>query len=197
MRKVVLLVGLIAAVAIISGWFSQNTASDILQKSPQGLIRFHVLANSDSKADQALKLKVRDAILRKFDPVFGQADSITEARSLIKENIPKMQAEAARVIKANGKNFPVKVVYGNFDFPVKSYGDLTLPAGRYEAVRVLIGKAEGANWWCVLFPPLCFVDVTSSLAENPALPVTTKSNPQAVTPVIKFKTVEVIKSLFK
>lgn len=136
----------------------QETSQMARTLAPNELIRFHVLANSDSDEDQELKRAVRDAILERVSPRLAQSQSLDESRKLLQTVIPEMKTIAEQVIRANGKKDEVQVVYGKFAFPTKSYGSLVLPAGEYEAVRVLIGKAEGANWWCVLFPPLCFVD---------------------------------------
>ncbi|MDA8443360.1 MAG: stage II sporulation protein R [Peptococcaceae bacterium] len=189
MQKLAGLVALAGLVVCLGGWLTQNQNPADLAAAPQSLIRFHVLANSDSDADQLLKRQVRDAILAKFSPILAQSKSLEESRSLLKVNMPGMQKEAARVIAAKGKSYPVRVEYGHFDFPVKSYGNLTLPAGNYEAVRIIIGAGKGANWWCVLFPPLCFVDITSSLTAEPNSPQT------MATPIVKFKTLEVVKNL--
>lgn len=130
------------------------------------LIRFHVIANSDSEMDQALKRKIRDLIVQQMTPEFAKAHNLSEARAVAKEHLAEIQAIAGKEVKAWGKGYPVKVELGRFNFPIKSYGDLTLPAGNYEAVRVVIGQGQGANWWCVLFPPLCFVDVSRSFSPQ-------------------------------
>ncbi|MPN11638.1 hypothetical protein SDC9_158942 [bioreactor metagenome] len=128
------------------------------------MIRFHVLANSDSVEDQRVKIKVRDAIVSYLAPYLKDVSDADLARQIITERQDEMTDVARRVLVANGANYSVKTEVGIFDFPVKSYGDLTLPAGKYEAARVLLGKAEGKNWWCVLFPPLCFIDMTNAAA---------------------------------
>lgn len=130
--------------------------SDIASK----LIRFHVIANSDSDSDQALKLKVRDEILKYIAPKLQNSKSIDESRKIIKKNDGEIKHIAEDVIKKNGYNYKVTSTFGNFDFPVKQYGNIVLPQGNYEAYRVVIGSGEGKNWWCVMFPPLCFVDLT-------------------------------------
>ena len=144
-------------------------------RHPQDLIRFHVIANSDSDADQALKRAVRDAILIKVSPQLAASKSLDESRRILQELMPEMEAAGQAVVKQWGQVYPVKAEYGRFIFPTKSYGSLVLPAGEYEAVRVVIGKGEGANWWCVLFPPLCFVDIEHSTAVpvdgKPAVPL--------------------------
>lgn len=130
------------------------------------LIRFHVIANSDSELDQALKMKIRDIVVQQMTPEFTKAKNLIEARAVAKDNLPQIEELAAQEVKAWGKTYPVSVQLGRFDFPVKSYGSLTLPADEYEAVRIVIGQGQGANWWCVLFPPLCFVDVSKSLPSQ-------------------------------
>jgi len=127
------------------------------------LIRFHVIANSDSERDQELKRKVRDLIVKEMTPEFSKAKNLDEAREIAEGHLEKISSIAAEEVQAWGEDYPVSVQLGTFGFPVKTYGDLTLPAGNYEAVRVVIGHGQGANWWCVLFPPLCFVDVSRSM----------------------------------
>lgn len=123
-----------------------------------GVIRFHVLANSDSKADQELKLKVRDRVICELEPLFDKNGDIPAAREVIINNIEKIKNVATDEIKKQGFDYSVNVSLGNSKFPTKEYGDIVLPAGNYEALKIEIGRAEGKNWWCVLFPPLCFVD---------------------------------------
>lgn len=130
------------------------------------LIRLHVLANSDSEADQALKHKVRDEIIKAMAPEFLASGDIDSARLIARANLDRIELIASRVIKAEGKDYPVTAEMGNFPFPTKHYGGFILPAGDYEAVRVVIGSGGGTNWWCVLFPPLCFVDMTRYLAAE-------------------------------
>ncbi|MFZ3372536.1 MAG: stage II sporulation protein R, partial [Desulfitobacteriaceae bacterium] len=130
-------------------------SADIANK----LIRFHVVGNSDSEADQALKRAVRDAILVQVSPALAKSQSLEESRLLLQGLLPEMENIARSTVRDLGKNEQIGSDYGRFQFPTKSYGSIVLPAGEYEAVRILIGKAEGANWWCVLFPPLCFVNI--------------------------------------
>jgi len=130
----------------------------------ENLIRLHVLANSDSVADQQLKLKVRDAIIEYLAPYLEHATTKSAAKQIVFEQKEKLIAIGEQVVAMSGADYPVDIQIGIFDFPIKSYGSLVLPAGKYEAVRVLVGAAEGSNWWCVLFPPLCFVDITNVVA---------------------------------
>lgn len=130
----------------------------------EDVIRLHVLANSDSTSDQQLKLKVRDAIITYLAPYLEQVSEKDVARSIVLAHQNQLLDVAKQVLIMNGANDQVTLETGIYDFPIKSYGNLVLPAGKYEAVRVLIGRAEGKNWWCVLFPPLCFVDITNATA---------------------------------
>lgn len=130
------------------------------------LIRFHVLANSDSLADQELKLKVRDQVIESMNDKFKASSSIEETRTIVLENIEAMKNTALEVIEAEGKNYPVEIKLEPHNFPTKTYGNFTLPAGEYEAVRILIGEAKGENWWCVMFPPLCFVDTNNAIVDS-------------------------------
>lgn len=152
---------------IIAGWgmliwqARQSAAVSI----PNGdLIRLHVLANSDKPEDQQLKLKVRDAVIAYLAPYLGKAESTEEARSVIHSRKAEIIATAQAVVRENGAAYSVDLQEGMFEFPVKAYGDLVLPAGKYEAVRILLGDAQGKNWWCVLFPPLCFIDAANATA---------------------------------
>ncbi|TGE36521.1 stage II sporulation protein R [Desulfosporosinus fructosivorans] len=128
------------------------------------LIRFHVLANSDSEQDQKLKRAVRDAILKDVAPRLAASQSLDESRQILKLVRADMESIGRSVVTSWGKDYTVSTEYGNFSFPTKSYGSLVLPAGEYEALRVVIGEGQGSNWWCVLFPPLCFVDIEQSTA---------------------------------
>jgi len=146
--------------------YSQSVQSGIAKQ----LIRFHVLANSDSAEDQALKLLVRDGILDTLKEPLGDCETISDTREAIIRNISNIKTRAEEIIKENGYSYPVSVTLARDVFPVKTYGDITLPPGEYEALRVVIGAGAGKNWWCVMFPPLCFVDVT-----QPKLPDSVKS----------------------
>ncbi|MGG7097883.1 stage II sporulation protein R [Clostridium sardiniense] len=124
------------------------------------IIRFHVIANSDTDEDQELKLKVRDEVIKFLTPLLDESSGIEESREILKENDKKVIDIAKKVIKENGYNYSVKSELSRENFPEKIYGNIVLPQGEYEAYRILIGKSSGQNWWCVMFPPLCFVDVT-------------------------------------
>lgn len=159
MKKYISLISIIGIIVLMF-----NTKGVQATKSLDGidekLIRFHVLANSNSEEDQALKLKVRDKVLEYITPKLEKSKSIDESRTILKKEENNIINVASEVIKNEGYNYSVKTTLGRTNFPEKTYGNITLPQGEYEAFRILIGEAKGENWWCVMFPPLCFVDMT-------------------------------------
>lgn len=130
------------------------------------VFRLHVLANSDSKKDQDLKYKVRDSLLNYMNSICNNCSNKEEAINLVEENKNNFKQIALDTIHNEGYNYDVNINIGNFEFPTKTYGDISLPAGFYDALRVEIGEAQGQNWWCVMFPPLCFVDVSSGIVPD-------------------------------
>ena len=135
------------------------------------VIRLHVLANSDSEEDQALKLKVRDALLAASAEFVFECDDIEEAKTVFCENMAYMQLVAERCVEENGYSYPVTVELGEERYPTRNYEGFCFPSGEYLSLRVKIGDAEGKNWWCVLFPPMCMSVATkySSLSAADAL----------------------------
>ena len=133
----------------------------------ENMVRFHVIANSDEAYDQELKLKVRNAVLAETAEVTAGVADKKEAVMAVNKHKSRIIGAAEQVIKDNGYNYKVRFEYGNYFFPEKKYDNLELPSGRYDAVRIKIGKAEGQNWWCVMFPPLCISeDSTAALDER-------------------------------
>ena len=130
------------------------------------VFRLHVIANSDSKEDQALKLKVRDDLLSYMNTLAKNCSSKEEVIELAKEHAQDFKDLAEQTIIENGFDYSVNIQIGTSDFPTKTYGDISFPAGTYDALRVQIGEAKGQNWWCVMFPPLCFVDVSSGVVPE-------------------------------
>lgn len=140
----------------------QGKSQMIQQELAESLLRFHVLANSDSGEDQNLKLKVKTAIVEYLDVYLDKEDlTLAQAKEIVTEKKAEVIAIAENEIKENGYNYTVSAELVTDNFPVKSYGDVTLPAGEYEAFRIQIGEAQGKNWWCILYPPLCFVDAST------------------------------------
>lgn len=128
-----------------------------LQESIAGkVLRFHVLANSDSDIDQTLKLKVRDAVGTQMAEMLSGADSLEKCEQLVAANIGEIERTAERVIAGEGHTYTVDAFLQEVSFPVKVYGDYAFPAGEYEALEVVIGAGEGHNWWCVMYPNMCF-----------------------------------------
>lgn len=151
---IVLVALLVTGIAFAS--YSENVNSGL----SQNLLRLHVIANSDSPEDQQLKRDVRDVILEYMKKEIKDIETVEDAKSQVNNNLDRIKILAENEIKRQNKSYSVKVMLGNFPFPTKMYGDITLPAGAYEALRVVIGEGVGQNWWCVMFPPLCFVDAT-------------------------------------
>lgn len=129
------------------------------------LIRLHIIANSDSDEDQAVKLKVRDEILAQIGEKFN-GDNLESSRENIIDSLDEIEDISNRVLKENGFSYGSKAQYGKFPFPTKHYSDISLPAGDYYGVRVVLGKGEGHNWWCVLYPPLCPTEKGMEISQD-------------------------------
>lgn len=127
------------------------------------VFRLHVIANSDSKEDQNLKYIVRDNVLDYVAQISTTASSKEDIINILQNHLTEIEAIALDTIRKNGFDYSVCVEIGNFSFPTKKYGDIILPPGYYDSLKIQIGEATGQNWWCVMFPPLCFVDVTSGI----------------------------------
>lgn len=181
-----------------------NSYTDGMNKGlADNLIRLHVIANSDSPEDQELKRDVRDAVLFYVQGEVGDSQDIEQTRAVISNSLDEIASVARKTISEQGKEYNVKAMLGNHPFPTKAYGDIYLPAGNYQALRVVIGDGDGANWWCVLFPPLCFVDVThgtvpesvkddlKKVLSEEEYEIVTSSEEESDIPIkIKFKIVE-------
>lgn len=141
-------------------------AHTVSENLSDNFFRLHILANSDSEVDQNLKLKVRDAIIEYMNSQNFSNSSKSEVISVVEKDLETYKHIAENVINQEGFDFPVSIEIGNFHFPTKIYGNISLPAGYYDALRIKIGNAEGQNWWCSLFPPLCFVDISSGIIDE-------------------------------
>ncbi|MDO4542436.1 MAG: stage II sporulation protein R [Bacillota bacterium] len=146
--------------ALTSLCFWEYSASAAAEKP---LIRFHVIANSDSDIDQAVKLEVRDAVLQGYSRELSACADYAEACDFLKDHSDDIQSLAGKTLELYGFDYGAKVEIGQDLFPTKSYGDMVLAAGEYKAVKIILGAGEGKNWWCVMFPPLCFVDISQNV----------------------------------
>jgi stage II sporulation protein R len=191
----------------IINYFYMNTDRELADVADK-LVRLHVIANSDSIEDQDLKRKVRDEVIKQMSPKFEGLKDVTQVRQVITENVGLIESIASKVVADNRKSYGVKALLGNFDFPTKVYGNLTLPAGNYQALKIVLGNGEGQNWWCVMFPPLCFIDIAhgvvpeqtmeqlkESLNEEEYKLLTAAKTEEEVPVKIKFKLVEIAKSI--
>lgn len=140
---------------IISIILSNISFASACEYVRENVLRLHILAASDSEADQTLKLKVRDALLKEGADIFDGSVDIDSAEEKIRPKIPFLESVAHRIINENGYDYDVKITLKREFFKTRTYGKTTLPAGRYLALRVIIENGEGHNWWCVMFPPLC------------------------------------------
>lgn len=146
--------------------YLKESNAQIQKNIASNIIRLHVIANSDSDTDQKLKLMVRDEIIGSLQSALSSTNSIAQAKEIITAHQSEIYAAARRVLTAHNSSAPVKVSLESRYFPVKQYGDLIFPAGIYQALCIEIGKAEGRNWWCVLFPSLCFVNETTATVPD-------------------------------
>lgn len=166
---------------ILSLYIPQTeTMADNQLVIPNEAIRLRILANSDRESDQELKRKVRDAVNEEITKWVGELTSIEEARSLLRSKLPEIQEIAENVTAENHSDQAVVVNFGKVDFPTKLYGQFLYPAGEYEAILITLGEGTGANWWCVLFPPLCFLDFSNGVAVSDGFEEEKKSEKAAV-----------------
>ncbi len=168
MKKITIILIIILVAISCLNFFNLKGSETVLNNNNdnQSLIRFHVLANSDSPEDQLLKLKVRDRIMHEMADAFDDVVSIDDSRDVIIGNIDRIQEIAVAELLKNNADYKVEVVLGQHTFPTRRYGNMVFAAGDYEALRVIIGDGKGQNWWCVMFPPLCFIDVKNGLIDE-------------------------------
>lgn len=151
----------LASVAVVK-YRSESVlaGSDIQRGIADSIIRFHVRANSDSDSDQQLKLEVKNRVITYLKPLLAESKSIEESRQILERHQKDIKELADSTLEELGSSQTTSVYFEKCYFPMKSYGDVTFPPGEYEAFRIDIGESSGRNWWCVLYPPLCFVDAT-------------------------------------
>lgn len=189
LKRVEIVLMVAAALVLMSGALALQTQDQLADK----VVRLHVLANSDSEEDQALKLRVRDRVLERATELLEQSADRQEAEALLRGNLLELENLAAEEIAAAGYDYSVTAELTDTTFPTREYDGFTLPAGEYLALRIVIGEGAGQNWWCVVFPPLC----TTASADVPASALAaglTQEDVNLITEepgyVLKFKTVE-------
>ncbi|MGL4362353.1 MAG: stage II sporulation protein R [Cellulosilyticaceae bacterium] len=161
--ETVYIVSVLVFVAVGSFVYLHQYAQTMSEELSAEVIRFHVLANSDTTEDQLMKENVRDAVILYMEPLLKESPSIEVTREIFKEHMDEINEVATTVVRNWGKDYNVRTELTHEQFPTKSYGDIVFPAGIYEACRILIGDGEGQNWWCVMYPPLCYVDAATGV----------------------------------
>lgn len=166
MKKIKFIVILSIMFLIYIFFSAYSYVSAISDNMYNSVFRLHVIANSDSDEDQNLKYIVRDNLINYMNEKTNTFTSKEDIIEYAQNHIEDLKNIAEMTVKDQGYNYPVTVEIGNFEFPTKTYGDISFPAGNYDALRVKIGNANGRNWWCVMFPPLCFVDVSTGIVPE-------------------------------
>lgn len=176
-RRIITLLGILALCSIFYGCKKQLVfskmnhevqAAQVQQSISEKILRFHVLANSDSDEDQAVKLMVRDAVGEYIEPLIKECSDLTETEKVVEQKLPEIVELAEQVLGENGFAYGASAELADCEFPVKTYGDYTFPAGEYRALEVKLGEAKGHNWWCVLYPNMCFKGSMYEIIEDDA-----------------------------
>lgn len=164
-----LFVYLLLGVVLVSTGCSNVTefySSELQDELSEQLLRFHVIANSDSDTDQEIKMKVKEEVILYLEPYLSDADDKEEAMDIISGQLESLTDMANEVLSDNGFAYEAKASLSSTTFPVKVYGDITLPPGEYDALRIELGEAQGKNWWCIMYPQLCFIDSTYTVVPD-------------------------------
>ncbi len=196
MRKSLILLLTLCTVFLLIGLLPVHGETEIYDN----VLRLHILANSDSEEDQALKIKVRDSVLAASTDLFSGISSREEALTVLEANRDRMERAAAETIAREGYSYPVELKLGEEHYPARSYGSICFPSGTYVSLQIRIGEAKGQNWWCVLFPPLCLsaagkaqnnedAFISVGLTKDQYRVITETDNPPYT---VRFKLLEVI-----
>ena len=203
-NKSILLIKSAVIAFVLTVIYSVIPFQAVCAEIPNDVFRFHILANSDSEEDQVLKLKVRDKVLEKTKILFDTANSKSDAEEFVKANLETIEKIAQNEVYKNGYNYPVKVEVVNMHFDTRYYEGYTLPSGMYDALRITIGNAKGHNWWCVMYPPLCFKEgeevrlskesekILREKLDKDTYDIITKNDKEVV---VKFKLVEIVQEI--
>lgn len=201
LKKIVLFTILFIAYFVIC---ASNYTNAVTKDISDSIFRLHVIANSDNINDQNLKYKVRDNILQYMRTITSEITTKDEIIEIVSSHLEDFKTVAQNTVYKNGYNYNVSVEIGNFKFPTKTYGDISFPPGLYDALRIKIGDAKGKNWWCVMFPPLCFIDVSAGIVPDESKEVLeselTEDEYKLISEnfdknKVKFKIVEVLQNL--
>lgn len=165
MKKICVLAGILISL-VVTGIMVNAKQSQMQEDLAKEVFRFHVLANSDSDEDQALKMQVKEAVIAYMKEEIPNSDSVETTKEWARNHLDAIVNLAKAVIREEGYDYPVIAEVTTCDFPDKTYGDITFPSGRYEALRIEIGEANGQNWWCVLYPNLCFIDAVHAVVPE-------------------------------
>ena len=165
MKKISVLAGILISL-VVTGIVVNAKQSKMQEDLAKEVFRFHVLANSDSDEDQALKMQVKEAVIAYMQEEIPESDSVETTKEWARSHLDAIVDLAKAVIREEGYDYPVMAEVTTCDFPDKTYGDITFPSGRYEALRIEIGEANGQNWWCVLYPNLCFIDAVHAVVPE-------------------------------
>ena len=165
MKKICILSGVLISL-LITGIIMSRKQVGMQQELAESVLRFHVLANSDSQKDQALKMRVKEAVLSYMEEELPQSDSVETTKEWAISHLAQIEELAGQLIAKEGYDYSVNAEVTTCRFPEKTYGDITFPSGEYEALRIEIGKAKGQNWWCVLYPNLCFIDAVHAVVPD-------------------------------
>lgn len=164
-KKICVIIGIGIAV-FVTGMMVQRKNRSMQRELAEKVFRFHVLANSDSKEDQTLKMQVKEAVISYMKQELPTAESAEVTKTWAQKNLSDIVRVAEQTVNDEGYQYPVTAEVTVCDFPDKTYGDITFPAGEYEALRIEIGEAKGQNWWCVLYPNLCFIDAVHAVVPK-------------------------------
>ena len=149
-----------------TGLLTEAKVTEVQKKMAEEVFRFHVLANSDSKEDQALKMKVKETVIGYMKEQLPESESVDMTKAWAESHINEIKKVAEKTLQKEGCRYSVKAEVTNCYFPDKTYGDITFPKGKYDALRIEIGEAKGQNWWCVLYPNLCFIDAVHAVLPD-------------------------------
>ena len=211
-RLIILVLSLIGVISLMTLTINGEVKNinSLSENYKDKLIRFHVIANSDSDEDQELKLKVRDAVIEYLQPKLSKSKNISQSEEIIKNEYDQIEKISENIIKENVYTYDIKVGIEYSNFPTKQYSSVVLPAGEYKALKIVIGEGTGKNWWCVMFPPLCFIDEENGvidkatdeklkevLTEEEYNLIAHKTKEEVSRVEVKFKIAEIIDSILK